>query len=151
LEKKASDDPLTDLSMREAYGLLEEEIARLPEKYRIPLIQCELMGRHQDEVRRELDCSLRALKHRLEYGKALLQKRLTARGLTMTGLMLSLMLMPTSKAAAVSPVLAANTLRAVLLFASGQQAVAASPEAIHLAGQAIKQMFIAHIRRRAIS
>src|SRR5262249_20402583 len=43
-EKKASDDPLTALSMREAYGLLEEEMSRLPEKYRIPLIQCELMN-----------------------------------------------------------------------------------------------------------
>src|SRR5262245_35233855 len=43
LEKKSSDDPLTDLSMREAYGLLEEEMSRLPEKYRLPLIQCELM------------------------------------------------------------------------------------------------------------
>src|SRR5262249_735652 len=80
--ERKTGDPLTDLSMREAYGLLEEEIARLPEKYRIPLIQCELMGRHWDEVGRELGCSLRALKHRLEYGKKLLRKRLTARGVT---------------------------------------------------------------------
>src|SRR5262249_44725900 len=147
----ASDDPLTALSMREAYGLLEEEISRLPEKYRIPLIQCQLMGRHQDEVARELGCSERTLRLRLEQGKRLLCQRLTARGVTMTGLMLSLMLSPGSEAATVSPVLAANTLRAVQLFVSGQQAVAASPAAIQLAGQAIKETFIAHIRKRAIS
>ena len=69
----------------------------------------------------------------------------------MTGLMLSLMLSPGSEAASVSPVLAANTLRAVQLFVSGQQAVAASPAAIQLAGQAIKESFVAHIRKRAIS
>jgi polysaccharide export outer membrane protein len=61
LEKKASADPLTDLSMREAYSLLEQELARLSEKYRIPLIQCQMMGRHQDEVARELGCSERTL------------------------------------------------------------------------------------------
>src|SRR5262249_9855163 len=84
-------------------------------------------------------------------GKKLLQKRLTARGLTMTGLMLSLMLSPGSEVVAVSSGLAANTLRAVLLFASGQQAVAASPEAVHPAGQALKQLIIAHVRQRATS
>src|SRR5262249_6575572 len=109
------------------------------------------MGRHRDEVARELGCSVAALKHRLEYGKELLQKRLTARGVTMTGLMLSLMLMPTSEVAAVPPALAANTRRALLVFARGQQAVAANQEAIHLAGQAINQIFVAHIRKRAIS
>src|SRR5262249_29157204 len=109
-----------------------------------------LMGRHRDEVRRELGCSLSVLKHRLEYGKELLQKRLTARGVTMTGLMLSLMLSPGSEAATVSPVLAANNLRAGLLFLSGQEAAAASPEAIHLAGQAIKQMVVAQLRTRVI-
>jgi RNA polymerase sigma factor (sigma-70 family) len=150
LEKKVSDDPLTDLSMREAYGLLEEEMSRLPDKYRLPLIQCELMGRHRDEVARELGCSVYALKHRLEYGKKLLQKRLTARGLTMTGLMLSLMLSRGSEAATVPPVLAANTLRTVLLFASGQKAAAVSPEAIYLAGQAIKEVVVAQIRKRVI-
>src|SRR5262245_17052694 len=60
-QEKKSSDPLTDVSMREAYGLLEEELARLPEKYRIPLIQCQLMGRRQDEVAHELGCSLRTL------------------------------------------------------------------------------------------
>src|SRR5262249_2544602 len=106
--------------------------------------------RHWDEMARELGCSLRALKHRLEYGKKLLQKRLTARGVTMTGLMLSLMLSPSSEAASVPPALAAATLRAVVLFLSGQQAAAASQAATHLAGQVIRATLTAKIRSRAI-
>src|SRR5262249_60552867 len=93
VEKKTV-NPSADVSLRETCGLLEEEIARLPEKYRAPLIQCELMNRRQDEVARELNCSVRAIKQRLEYGKALLQKRLAARGVTITGILLSFMLPP---------------------------------------------------------
>ena len=46
LEKKAVDSS-ADVSLRETCGFLEEEIARLPEKYRTPLIQCELLNRRR--------------------------------------------------------------------------------------------------------
>jgi hypothetical protein len=131
--------------------MLEEEIARLPEKYRKPLIQCELMAQRQDEVARELGCTVRAIKHRLDYGKKLLQKRLAARGATVTGILLSLMLSSASEAAAVPPTLVADTLRGVLLFARGQQSVPAISAASHLAGLAIKEMFVAQVRNRVIA
>jgi RNA polymerase sigma factor (sigma-70 family) len=149
VEKKTA-DPLADLSLRETCGLLEEELARLPEKYRTPLIQCELMARRQDEVARELGCSVRALKHRLEYGKDLLRKWMAARGVTLTGILLSLMLSPGSEAAAFPPNLLANSLRAVLLFVSGRETTAASSAATHLAGLALKGMLVAQVRTRVI-
>jgi RNA polymerase sigma factor (sigma-70 family) len=131
-EKKTADAP-TDVSLRETCGLLEEELAQLPEKYRKPLIQCQLMNRRQDEVARELGCTVRAIKHRLEQGKDLLQKRLAARGVTITGILLSLILSPGREATAVPPILFTNTLQAVLLFVSRRETVAASPAATHLA------------------
>src|SRR5262249_22311382 len=69
LEKKAA-DASADVSLRETCGILEEEIARLPEKYRTSLIQCELINRRQDEVARELGCTSRTIRLRLEQGKA---------------------------------------------------------------------------------
>src|SRR5262249_28548946 len=74
---------------------------------------------------------------------------------TLTAILLSLMLSPRSEATAVPPELAANTLRGLLLFERGQEVVAATPAvanpaAIHLAGQAIKQMLVAQIRTRVI-
>jgi RNA polymerase sigma factor (sigma-70 family) len=152
MEKKAV-DATADVSLRETCGFLEEEIARLPEKYRTPLIQCELISRRQDEVAREQGCSVRTLQLRLERAKALLQKRMAARGLTLTSILLSLMLSPPSEASAVPPELAANTLRNLLLFVRGQEAVAATgaaanPVAAKLAGLTIRGMFLAKIRTR---
>src|SRR5262249_29554815 len=60
MEKKAVDSS-ADVSLRETCGFLEEEIARLPEKYRTPLIQCELLKRRQEEVAHELGYSVRTL------------------------------------------------------------------------------------------
>src|SRR5262249_52427514 len=65
LEKKTVASS-ADVSLRETCGLMEEEIERLPEKYRTPLIQCELISRRQDEVARELGCSVRTIQLRLE-------------------------------------------------------------------------------------
>src|SRR5262245_49378530 len=154
MEKKAVDSS-ADVSLRETCGFLEEEIARLPEKYRAPLIQCELLNRRQEEVARELGYSLPTLKRRLQGAKALLHKRLAARGLTLTSILLSLMLSPPSEASAVPPELAANTLRNLLLFVRGQEVVAAAPAATNpaaakLAGLVIRGMFLAQMRTRMI-
>src|SRR5262245_61490015 len=45
LQKKTGDSS-ADVSLQETCGFLEEEIALLPDKYRTPLIQCELLNRH---------------------------------------------------------------------------------------------------------
>ncbi len=62
---------------------LDEELARLPDKYGAPLLACYLHGRTQDEAARELGWSLSTLRRRLERGRELLRVRLTARGATL--------------------------------------------------------------------
>src|SRR5262249_49758410 len=127
LQKKTGDSS-SDVSLRETCGFLEEEIALLPDKYRTPLIQCELLNRHREDGARELGCAVRTRKRRVQGAKALLHKRLAARGLTLTSILLSLMLSPASEAA-VPPELAANTFRGLLLFIRGQEVVAATSDA----------------------
>ncbi|WP_435009064.1 sigma-70 family RNA polymerase sigma factor [Tundrisphaera lichenicola] len=58
-----------------------EEVRRLPEKYRAPVILCDLEGRTYEEAARQLRCPLGTIKVRLSRARALLRSRLTRRGL----------------------------------------------------------------------
>ena len=78
-----------DLSWREALGMLHEELDRLPDAYRLPLLLCGLEGKTREEAAQVLDCSTGAIKGRLERGRELLRSRLLRRGLTLSGAMLA--------------------------------------------------------------
>ncbi len=56
--------PAPDASMREACGLVHEEIDRLPESLRVPLLWCYLEGRSRDEVEAGRDDSRRLASRR---------------------------------------------------------------------------------------
>jgi RNA polymerase sigma factor (sigma-70 family) len=116
------DDPLGDVTWRELRGLLDEELARLSETNRSPLVLCYLEGRTQDEAARELGWSLSTLRRRLDQGRRLLGQRLTRRGVTLSVGLATVLLSEQSSSAAVPPTLTAGTVRASLLFA-GKEAV----------------------------
>ena len=78
---RQSQTPLDELSGRELMAALHDELRRLPERYRLPLILCCLEGRTQDESATILSCSAGAVKARIERGRELLRRRLAARGL----------------------------------------------------------------------
>src|SRR5207249_5552581 len=76
--------PLDDLTVRELQEALDEELARLPEKYRAPLVLCYLEGATRDEAARQLGWPTSPLKLRVEQGRELLQQRLLKRGMALS-------------------------------------------------------------------
>jgi RNA polymerase sigma factor (sigma-70 family) len=94
-----------ETTWRELRGVLDEELARLPEAYRAPLVQCYLEGQTQDEAARQLGWSPRTLRRRLERGRDLLRARLARRGL---GLAAGLLGVALAERVAVSEALAAS-------------------------------------------
>jgi RNA polymerase sigma factor (sigma-70 family) len=82
-------DPPADISLREAQGVLDEELARLADHLRVPLVLCYLEGATRDEAARQLGWSLATLKRRLERGRNLLRQRLTRRGVTLSAALLA--------------------------------------------------------------
>ena len=70
-----------DLTWREVREVLDIELAKLPEKYRVPLILCYFQGLSYEEAGRQAGCSVGALRGRLERGKDQLRKRLAKHGL----------------------------------------------------------------------
>lgn len=87
----STENPLEVASDREVSGLLDEELSRLPEKCRAPLVLCSLEGFTRDEAARHLGWSLGTFRRRLEQGRALLRQRLERRGLPVSAVLAALL------------------------------------------------------------
>jgi RNA polymerase sigma factor (sigma-70 family) len=67
-------------SRDEVGPIIHEEIARLPERYRVPLILCDLEGRTYEEAARMLGRPIGTIKSRLARGREHLRGRMIRRG-----------------------------------------------------------------------
>jgi RNA polymerase sigma factor (sigma-70 family) len=117
-----------DLCCDELLRALDEELQRLPERYRAPLLLCYLQGRTQDEAARHLGWSLSTLRRRLEGGRELLRARLTRRGATLGAVLTAGLLAPS----AANAVLSAELRQAVLTAATAALTGAAVPASVLL-------------------
>jgi RNA polymerase sigma factor (sigma-70 family) len=73
----------------EVRHVLHEELSRLAERHRLPLVLCYLQGQTQDQAAALLGLSKGTLKRRLESGRALLRERLVRRGVGPAGVLLA--------------------------------------------------------------
>jgi RNA polymerase sigma factor (sigma-70 family) len=118
--KGLSESPLDRLSARELLQLLDEEVARLPHRYRLPVVLCCLEGRSQEAAAQVLGWTPGSVKGRLERGRALLRTRLTRRGVEVAAALLACGLGTTEASAAWTAGVAASTVRAATAFAAGR-------------------------------
>jgi RNA polymerase sigma factor (sigma-70 family) len=81
---KTPPDPLADLSVRDLQMMLDDELNRLVEKHRTPILLCCLEGKTRDEAARLLGLPLSTVSGRLEAGREILRRRLAGRGVTLS-------------------------------------------------------------------
>jgi RNA polymerase sigma factor (sigma-70 family) len=139
-------EPWREAAWRELCATLDEELQRMSETYRAPLVLCYLEGCTRDEAAQQLGWSLRTLQRRLERGREILRLRLTRRGLTLSLGLLATVLSEHAAGAALPAGLVNLTLNAILPSAS--QAAAAgivSGPAAALAKEVIRTMFISKL------
>ncbi len=110
-----------DATWPEISEALDEELNRLPEQLKAPLVACYLEGKTRDEAARELGWGLDLLRGRLQRGRALLRSRLARRGLGLGAVLLATFL-GAKGAAALSPAVQARIVEAASLAAAGRGA-----------------------------
>jgi RNA polymerase sigma factor (sigma-70 family) len=140
--------------MEELGPLVDQELNRLPEKYRAPLVLCYLHGRTHDQAAEVLRCPVGTVRSRLARGRDLLKKRLTRRGyapahaIVGPGPFLPARLLTE----AVPPAMASATVKLALGSGSLQTvgASAAAASALALAQGALTTMKLAHLKWVAV-
>jgi RNA polymerase sigma factor (sigma-70 family) len=101
---------------------LDKELSRLSDKYRVPIVLCDLEGNSQKDAARHLGLPEGTFSSRLSRGRAMLAKRLARHGLTFSAGTLAVALIQNGAAASVPSVLASSTIKAADAFAAGQSA-----------------------------
>jgi C-terminal peptidase prc len=146
-ESRKTTSRLDEITGRELYAVVDEELNRLPAEHRAPLVLCYLEGKTRDEAARQLGWSLGTLKRRLESGRRRLHDRLTRRGLAPSFALFAATFSQKADATTVSGALTKATFHKALAFALGTTKAAphAGP-AEALANLVLKGIYMSKIK-----
>lgn len=97
----------------ELQQVLDEELIRLPEKFRMPVLLCCLQDQTIDEAAQQLGWSCTTIKGRLQRGREMLRNRLQRRGIGLSAGVLATILTQ-GVVSATSPTLLKTTVQAVV-------------------------------------
>jgi RNA polymerase sigma factor (sigma-70 family) len=128
-------------------AVLDEELACLPDKYRAAIVLCDLEGKTRKVAARQLAIPEGTVASRLAAARAMLAKRLSRRGIILSGALLGSVLSSQATSAGVPMTVVSTTIQSAKLFAAGQAATAvASPTVAALMEGVVKTMVVSKIK-----
>src|SRR5262249_21703055 len=128
--------------------LLDQELSRLPDKYRVAIVLCDLEGKTRKEAARQLGVPEGTLAARVARLRVMPAKRLARHGPAVSGGALGTMLAHNAASAGVPTLVVSSTIKAASLFAVGQTAAAGliSPTAAALTQGVLHSMLLTKIK-----
>jgi RNA polymerase sigma factor (sigma-70 family) len=139
--RRLSPSPEDGPELRDLRAVLDEELGRLPAKYRDPLILCYLQGLTSQAAADRLGWPVGTLWGRLARARLMLRQRLVRRGLTLTAAGLTSALVEEQAGAAVAAELVSTT----VALAAGRL----HGPALALTQEALRAMFLTKLRALA--
>jgi RNA polymerase sigma factor (sigma-70 family) len=127
--------------------ILDGELSALPEKYRAPIVLCDLEGLSYREAAARLRCPQGTLSGRLTRARALLARRVARRHPAVTAATLTA-LAARGASAAVPPSLLARTVRAGTALAAGKALTegAVSAKVVSLTEGVVKMLLLSRVK-----
>ncbi len=141
-------DTVEELAWHELRPVLDEEVNRLPQKYRDVVLCCYLQEKTYTEAAKSLGLAAGTVSSRLARARDILRKRLLRRGLALSSSLLGMLLAQQALSAAVPSALQTITTQAALRIAAGQTVLVglvAEPVAA-LTKEVLKAMFVTKLR-----
>ena len=142
-KKEAIPQEIPDETLR----WLDHELHQLQEKYRAPVVLCDLEGMTRIEAARKLRCPIGTLNWRLAKAREMLAKRLARHGFTVGGGALVAVFQNIASASVPTPLLA-STVQIGTLLAAGQAAspLLVSARVASLTEGLVKGMFLSKLK-----
>jgi len=136
--------------------VVQEEVRRLPEKYRAVVVLCYCQGLTHEQAAAQLGCPLGTVRSRMARARGKLFERLTRRGLaSLAGLMAAAFEPLSARAARIAAVpssLVSSTVKiGAQVFASGAINGVASTSVAVLVQQVLRSMFMMKLRTVAVA
>jgi RNA polymerase sigma-70 factor (ECF subfamily) len=148
-ERQVNDMPAVEASpsdlWEELRPLLDREVDRLPDIYRLAIILCDLEGKSRKAAAEQLGVPEGTLSSRLAAARKRLAQRLSRDGMALSAGALAVLMSKNATAAMVPAALVESTTRAALLGAAGQ-AAAVSGAVAALTEGVLKTMFLAKLK-----
>ena len=140
-------DPLDRDAWQDLLPILDQELNRLPDKYREAVVLCDLEGKTRKRAAKQLQIPEGTLSTRLDRARAMLAKRMARHGLSLAGGSLAMLLSQHAASAGIPTSLAVSTTQAATLFAAGKVAAGViSANALTLTQGVLKTMFLTKLK-----
>ena len=139
-----------DTERHDVEMLIHEELTRLPEKYRAPIVLCYLEGLTHEGAADQLGWPVGTVRGRLSRARDLLRVRLTRRGVTASAALAAMGSMSLSARAAVPTALCDSAIQSALTVTAGRAiAAVASTRAAAWADEASRRVVALHYLKTA--